>query len=246
MARAHNIQHPLSLGFAFARAAAVYQLRRRDVDAVGALAADLHTLAAEQDFGTYIVVAAFYRGWILAQGGGTEEGLCLLHKGIAAFAPEGTRSFSPFPLRGWLEAAGAAGDLDVALELIAEGLERVERNQEHWFEAELHRLRGEALLALSPEQAAEAEASYHQALAVARDQGARLWELRAATSLARLWRDQGKRQQAHNLLAPVYDGFTEGFDTGDLKKAKELLNELALRNVGSWLELLKKACCGLA
>jgi hypothetical protein len=115
-----------------------------------------------------------------------------------------------------------------------------------WFEAELHRLRGEALLALSPEQAAEAEASYHQALAVARDQGARLWELRAATSLARLWRDQGKRQQAHNLLAPVYDGFTEGFDTGDLKKAKELLNELALRNVGSWLELLKKACCGLA
>ena len=144
------------------------------------------------------------------------------------------------------EAAGAAGDLDVALELIAEGLERVERNQEHWFEAELHRLRGEALLALSPEQAAEAEASYHQALAVARDQGARLWELRAATSLARLWRDQGKRQQAHNLLAPVYDGFTEGFDTGDLKKAKELLNELALRNVGSWLELLKKACCGLA
>ena len=101
MARAHNIQHPLSLGFAFARAAAVYQLRR-DVDAVGALAADLHTLAAEQDFGTYIVVAAFYRGWILAQGGGTEEGLCLLHKGIAAFAPEGTRSFSPIP-SPWLQ-----------------------------------------------------------------------------------------------------------------------------------------------
>ena len=226
IARAHSIQHPLSLGFAFARAAVVHQLRR-DVDAVGALAADLHTLAAEQGFGTYTVVAAFYRGWVLAQGGDTEGGLRLLHEGIAALRARGDEEFFPHSLSVAAEAAAGAGDLDVVLGLIAEGLERVERNEEHWFEAELHRLKGEALLALSPEHAAETEASYHRALAVARDQGARLWELRAATSLARLWRDQGKRQQAHNLLAPVYDWFTEGFDTADLKKAKKLLNQLA-------------------
>jgi predicted ATPase len=83
------------------------------------------------------------------------------------------------------------------------------------------------LLGCSPERAVEAEASYHQALAVARDQGARLWELRAATSLARLWRDQGKRVDAHDVLAPVYGWFTEGFDTADLKDAKTLLSELS-------------------
>jgi class 3 adenylate cyclase/predicted ATPase len=226
IARAHSAQHPLSLGFAFGRAAAIYQLRR-DVDTVGALAADLHALAAEQGFGTYIVVAEFYRGWMLAQGGDTEQGLRLLHKGIAAFRARRDEDFFPHSLSVAAEAAGGAGDLDLTLKLIADGLERIERNEEHWFEAELHRLKGEALLALSPERAAEAEASYHQALAVACDQGARLWELRAATSLARFWRDQGRRAEAHDLLAPVHGWFTEGFDTADLKDAKALLDELA-------------------
>ena len=87
--------------------------------------------------------------------------------------------------------------------------------------------KGEALLAGSLERAAEAEACYHQALAVARDQGARLWELRAATSLARLWADQGKRAEAYDLLAPIYGWFTEGFDTADLRDAKALLDGLA-------------------
>jgi predicted ATPase len=91
----------------------------------------------------------------------------------------------------------------------------------------LLRLKGEALIAVSAERAAEAEACYEEALAVARDQGARLWELRAATSLARLWRDQSRRAEAHDLLAPVYGWFTEGFETQDLKDAKALLDELA-------------------
>jgi class 3 adenylate cyclase/predicted ATPase len=225
IARAHGAQHPLSLGFAFARAAAVYELRR-DVDRVRALATDLHTLAAEHGFGHYIGAAAFHRGWMLAQGGDTEAGLCLLHKGIAAFRERRDEDFFPYSLSVTAEASGGAGDLDLALKLIAEGLARVERNEEHWFEAELHRLKGEALLALSPERAAEAEACLHRGLAVARDQDARLWELRAAASLARLWRDQGKRAEARDLLAPVYGWFTEGFDTADLKDAKALLDEL--------------------
>jgi predicted ATPase len=95
-----------------------------------------------------------------------------------------------------------------------------------WFEAELHRLRGEAVLALSSERAAEAEASHRRALAVAREQGARLWELRAATSLGRLWAGGGERRKAHDLLAPVYGGFTEGLETPDLTNAKALLNAL--------------------
>jgi predicted ATPase len=106
-------------------------------------------------------------------------------------------------------------------------LARVDRLEERWFEAELQRLKGEALLAFSPDHLAEAEACYRQALDVARSQSARLWELRAATSLARLWRDRGKRAEARDLLAPVYGWFTEGFDTADLKGAKALLDELA-------------------
>ena len=113
------------------------------------------------------------------------------------------------------------------MQLLDEALARVSRLEERWFEPYLWRLKGEALVALPPEGAAEAEACYEQALAVARDQGARFWELRAATSLARLWRDQGERRKAHDLLAPVYSWFTEGFDTADLKEAKGLLDELA-------------------
>jgi predicted ATPase len=106
-------------------------------------------------------------------------------------------------------------------------LARVNRLEERWFEAHLLRLKGVALLAISPGRTAEAAACYRQAIAVARDQGARLWELRAATSLARLLREQGRRAEAHDLLAPIYGWFTEGFDTTDLRDAKALLDELA-------------------
>jgi predicted ATPase len=163
---------------------------------------------------------------MLAQRGQTEEGLHLLQKGIAAFRARRDEDFFPHSLFVAAEAAGGAGHIDQALKLIAEGLERVERNEEHWFEAELHRLQGEALLVLSPERAAETETFYRQALAVARGQSARFWELRAATSLARLWRDQGRRAEAYDLLAPIYGWFTEGFGTADLNDVKILLDEL--------------------
>jgi predicted ATPase len=96
-----------------------------------------------------------------------------------------------------------------------------------WFEAELHRIRGELLRTAHPGATAEAEADFHRAITVARRQDAKLWELRAATSLARLWRDRGKRDEARALVAPVYGWFTEGFDTPDLKEAKALLDELS-------------------
>ena len=103
----------------------------------------------------------------------------------------------------------------------------IEVTKETWFEADVHRIAGEIALMSSKPDAAKAEAYFERALAVARQQQAKSWELRAAMSLARLWREQGKVQQARELLAPVYGWFTEGFDTRDLKEAKALLEELA-------------------
>jgi hypothetical protein len=118
------------------------------------------------------------------------------------------------------------GQFDEAWRCIGEAMTAVEATKERWCEAEVHRVAGEIAL-MSPESdAAKAEACFERALAVARQQQAKSWELRAAMSLARLWRDQGKRQEAHDLLAPVYGWFTEGFDTLDLKEARALLEEL--------------------
>jgi predicted ATPase len=106
-------------------------------------------------------------------------------------------------------------------------MKTMETNEEKWFEAEVNRVAGEVALKLPEPHTAKAERYFERALAVARQQQAKSWELRAAMSMARLWRDQGKRQQARELLTPVYGWFTEGFDTLDLKEAKTLLAELA-------------------
>jgi predicted ATPase len=103
----------------------------------------------------------------------------------------------------------------------------VEKTKERWFEAELNRIAGEIVLKSPPHDVAKAQEYFERALAVARQQQAKSWELRAAMSMARLWRDEGKRDEARELLAPIYGWFTEGFDTRDLKEAKALLDELA-------------------
>ena len=118
------------------------------------------------------------------------------------------------------------GQLDDARRCIDDAIDKVERSKEKWCEAEVHRIAGESALKSPQPDAAKAETYFERALAVARQQQAKSWELRAAMSMARLWRDQGKRQQAHDLLAPIYGWFTEGFDTLDLKEAKALLEQL--------------------
>jgi predicted ATPase len=150
-----------------------------------------------------------------------------MHEGIAEHAALGVQNHRA-SLFGLLAGTyGRARRSDEALTRLAEALAMVARLGEHWFEAELHRLRADVLLAGSLGQASNAEGSLRSALTVAREQGAKWWELRAATSMARLWRKQGKRDEARELLAPVYGWFTEGFDTLDLKQAKALLDELA-------------------
>ena len=122
-------------------------------------------------------------------------------------------------------ACEIAGQIEEALTLLDDALQIVERTGERWFAAELNRHKGQLLLRQGHSEAAEE--LYRKALSIAEEQEAKLWELRAAVSLARLWRDQGRRAEARDLLAPVYGWFTEGFDTADLKEAKALLDELA-------------------
>jgi class 3 adenylate cyclase/predicted ATPase len=187
----------------------------------------LITLTAEHGFLGWSSHGTIFHGWALADGGATETGIAELRQGLAAKEAMGVLQHTPSGLCLLARLYIRIKNSGEALRLLNEALARTDRLEERWFEAELHRLKGEALLAWSPQRAAEAEPCYDQALAVAREQGAHLWELRAATSLARLWRNQGRRAEAHDLLAPVYGWFTEGFDTADLKDAKRLLDELA-------------------
>ncbi len=131
----------------------------------------------------------------------------------------------PFFLTTLAEAYGLAAQPQEGLDRLGEAAKLVETTHERWIEAEIHRLRG--MLLLSINERAAAENSYGRALEVAQRQGAKFWELRAAVELARLWRDQGKRTEARDLLSPVYGWFTEGFDTRDLKEARALLFDLA-------------------
>ena len=132
----------------------------------------------------------------------------------------------PLHLSYLAKANAELGQLNDAWRCINEAMTTMETTKERWCEAEINRAAGEIALTSPERDEAKAKAYFERALAVAREQQAKSWELRAAISMARLWRDQGKRQQAHDLLAPIYGWFTEGFDTLDLKDAKALLDEL--------------------
>ena len=149
-----------------------------------------------------------------------------MRRGLAAKQATGAELKVPYYLGLMAALSGETAKTD-AMPLFADALDRVERTGERWFEAELHRLKGEVLLGGSEPSIADVEVEFQRALAIAREQGARFWELRAATSLARLWSDQRRHEDARNLLAPVYAWFTEGLDTPDLAKARALLASLA-------------------
>jgi predicted ATPase len=214
--------HPFTLGFALHRALTVLQLYR-DVPAVAESVTAMLALGREQGFPIYVAAGTFNRGWLLVQGGAS-EGVALMRGELARLRANGDEDFLPRSLLLLAEAHREVGQTALASGLVDEALARVERTDERLFEAELHRLKGELML-LNPD-ADQAEACLRQAIGIARAQEAKLWELRAATSLARLWAEQGRRADAHDLLAPVYGWFTEGFDTPDLKDAKALLDKL--------------------
>jgi predicted ATPase len=166
------------------------------------------------------------RGCLLALTGKASDAVHTITCGVTAMRSTGTTMWMPFWLSYLARANAEIGQPDDARRCIGEAMAAVETAKERWCEAEVNRIAGEIAL-LSPEpDVAKAEAYFERALAVAREQQAKSWELRAAMSMARLWRDQDKRDEARDLLAPVYGWFTEGFDTLDLKKAKALLDAL--------------------
>jgi len=166
------------------------------------------------------------RAGLLALTEKSSDAVSIFTSAIAAGRSSGTTLFSPVWLSHLARACGELGQFDDAWSYIGEAITAVEATKEKWYEAEVHRIAGEIAL-MSPERdAAKAEAYFERALATARTQQAKSWDLRAAISMARLWREQGKRDEARELLAPVYGWFTEGFDTLDLKQAKALLDEL--------------------
>jgi predicted ATPase len=183
------------------------------------------TSSRDQAFPMFLGVGHIMHGWCMGAIGQAEEGIPLLLQGIAIRRAAGTNLLLPFFLMTLAEVYGMAARAEEGVNRLAEAAKLLDTTQERWAEAEMHRLRGTLLLSMNKH--AEAENSYRQALSVAQRQSAKFWELRAAMSMARLWRDQGKRQQARELLAPVYSWFTEGFDTLDLKEAKSLFRELA-------------------
>jgi predicted ATPase len=166
-----------------------------------------------------------WRGLSLAALGNPQQGVEVIKQGIAAMRASGVSSFIPYSITQLADAYGMAGQPAAGLEWLGEAISIIEATGERWYEAEIRRLRGDLLRAAGDDTTAEA--SFRDAIAVASKQQAKLFELRASTSLSRLWCDRGKRTEARELLAPVYGWFTEGFDTHDLKEAKALLDEVA-------------------
>src|SRR5207248_7964948 len=149
-----------------------------------------------------------------------------ISQGLTAYHAAGAELCRPYFLALLAEVHGTLGQPETGLTMLTEALTLVDTTGERWYESEIYRLKGELLLQQSSDNQAEAESCFHKALAIARNQQAKSFELRTATSLARLWQQQRKRQEAHDLLAPVYAWFTEGFDTADLQDAKALLDIL--------------------
>jgi predicted ATPase len=165
-----------------------------------------------------------FRGWCIATLGREVEGIALIREGIDAVRAMGMVINAPFFLALLADSYGRVRQPQKGLQHLADALELIETTGERWIEAEAHRLRGKLLLAT--DEAAAAETSFLRAVATAQQQSAKLFELRASTNLARLWRDRGDPAAACDLLAPAYEWFTEGFDTRDLKEASALLDQL--------------------
>jgi predicted ATPase len=192
-----------------------------------ALSDELIALAEEKGSAYWKATGMLRRGGLFALTGRPSDAVGILSSTIPAQRSIGVKLFFPVWLSLLARAYGELGQFDDAWSTIGEATTAVETTKETWYEAEVHRIAGEIAM-MSPEpDTARAETSFERALAVARAQQARSWELRAAMCMARLWRDQGKRDKARNLLAPAYGWFTEGFDTPDLKQAKALIDELA-------------------
>ncbi len=252
LALAHELAHPFSLAFALQFAAVLHRLRR-EADVAQERAEAAIALASEQGFPYWAAGGMFVRGWALAERGEVEEGIAQMQQGIAAWRAAGATQFGQ-PFIVLAEVYGKNGRAQEGLSLLDEALTEVQNSKEHWWEAELHRVKGTLTLqsktslgqvpdksqasqdrsevpstqhlAPNTQAEAEAEACFLKAIDLARRQSEKSLELRAVVGLSRLWQNQGQKAEARQLLAEVYDWFTEGLGTADLQEAKTLLEEL--------------------
>jgi predicted ATPase/class 3 adenylate cyclase len=229
---AQELAHANSLASTLVYAAMLRQCRA-EVQQTHTQSEAAWTFASTQQIPFWSAMGTILRGWALSRQGQGEEGIASIQQGLAALQGTGARYLRSYWLALLAEAYTVVGQPAVGLAVLNEALEAVHTQAEHFYEAELYRLKGELLLQSGVYEPgdcdlpAAVETCYRHALDVARGQQARSLELRAAMSLSRLWQRQGRRQEAHNLLAPIYDWFTEGFDTADLQEAKALLEALS-------------------
>jgi predicted ATPase/class 3 adenylate cyclase len=235
---ARQASHPFSLAYALNFSTWLHQFRgeqqttREQAEAVLAL-------STEQEFPFWMAYGTILRGWVLAEQGQREEGIAQIRQGLAAFRATGSGIWLSYCLVLLAAVYGKVGQAEEGLGVLAEAFAFVGESEEHLYEAELYRLKGTLVLqsgvrkprtqdlAPSFQVEAEAKACFLKAIEIARRQQAKSLELRAVTSLARFWQQQGKNEQALDMLSETYGWFTEGFDTADLKDAKALLDQLA-------------------
>jgi predicted ATPase/class 3 adenylate cyclase len=223
---AHEVAHPFSLASALTRAAALH-FARGEVQAGQEQVEALIVLATDQGFPDVVALETARRGVGLVEQGEVEAGIAQLQHGLAGMQALGQEIGRPSFLACLAEAYGKRGQTEEGLRVMAEALAAVDRIGEHYYEAELHRLKGALLLQSKVSNpTSEAAECFQQAITVARRQSAKSLELRAVMSLSRLWQQQGKKEEARQMLAEIYGWFTEGFDTKDLQEAKALLEEL--------------------
>ena len=220
---ARRLTHPPSLAVTLAIVLRLLSLVGDDA-VLDERAKQLVAVTTEQGFPQMRAMGAIYRGWAKVRNGDVAAGISLLRSGSIAYRATGAAAFMPYFIAFLASACEIAEQIGEALTLLDDALQIVERTGERWFEAELNRHKGRLLLQQG--NAETAEELYRKALSIAQAQEAKLWELRAAVSLARLRRDRARRAEARDLLALVYRWFTEGFDTPDLKEAKALLDGL--------------------
>jgi len=224
LALARELDHPYSLADVLCFAGCMFNEMRRDGSALKDHAEELMRLSSEKVPG-WSGTGTWHRGEAVAMLGQVQEGMAQMREGMAAHQSMGARCYLSGALGSLAEAQAKAGHPEEGLTTLAEALALVEETGERHWEAELYRLRAELLLMQGDD--AEAEASLQKAIEVARRQSAKSWELRATVSLCRLWQEQGRLDEARQMLAEIYGWFTEGFDTPDLQEAKALLEELS-------------------
>ena len=223
---ARDATHPFSLGYALTFAAAIHVLRR-EREAAREWAEKAIALSEEQHLLLWLGAARFYLGWALAEPGAGREATEALEAGAAQVAATGTEVGAPSLFGLMAEAYGELGRLDDGLRTLENALDLAERRQSPFWNAELYRLKGELLLRQDAAAGSDAAAFFRRALEIARQQGAKVFELRASVNLSRLLRQQGSASDASAVLAPIYRWFTEGHGTADLTRARSLLDELS-------------------